>query len=149
MKRVIQYCAAVVFFTALLTGPVRAKSPDIIGTWSAEIEILMERDDEIVKVPRVMTIVIDKVEGALFYGRRTWKALTDDPGNVAGTDVLSATEPFIGAIDTDGVTLRIVETDDRGIMFGEVLGPKELELSYMESYPHAVVYTVVLKRKAD
>jgi hypothetical protein len=109
----------------------------------------MERDDEIVKVPRVMTIVIDKVEGALFYGHRTWKALTDDPGNVAGTDVLSATEPFIGAIDTDGVTLRIVETDDRGIMFGEVLGPKELEITYMESYPHAVVYTAVLKRKAE
>ena len=34
-------------------------------------------------------------------------------------------------------------------MFGEVLGPDELEITYMESYPHAVVYTVILKRKTD
>lgn len=147
--RTFQLVAIAVFCVALVSSQMAAKTSDIVGTWSAETEILLELDDEIVKVPRVMTGVIDKVDGALFYGRRMWKARTADPGNVAGTEVLSATEPFIGAIDSDGVTLRIVETDDPGIMFGEVLGPNELEITYMESYPHAVVYTVVLKRKTD
>ena len=147
--RTLQFVAVAVLSLALFSNQLQAKPADIVGTWSAETNILLELDDEIVKVPRVMTVVIDKVDGALFYGRRSWKALTDDPGNVAGTDVLAATEPFIGAIDSDGVTLRIVETDDPGIMFGEVLGPNQLEITYMESFPHAVVYTVVLKRKTD
>jgi len=136
MKRVLWYAAAIAAFITLASGQSRAKPPDIVGTWSAETNILLELEDKIVKVPRVMTIVIDKVDGQLFYGRRSWKALTDDPGNVAGTDVLSATEPFIGAIDSDGVTLRIVETDDPGIMFlGRSWGPTSLRLPIWNPIP--------------
>ncbi|MCP4328628.1 MAG: hypothetical protein GY791_09365 [Alphaproteobacteria bacterium] len=96
-----------------------------------------------------MSMVIENVDGPLLLGYRTWQAITDDPGNVAGVDVLSAREPFIGAIDSDGVTLRFVETDDPGILFGELLGPNELEITYMEAYPHAVVFTTVLRRETD
>ena len=133
--RIFQFVAAAVFFLALAAHQSNAQQPDILGTWSAEANILLELDGEIVKVPRVLSVVIEKVDGALFYGRRTWQALTDDPGNVAGANVLGATEPFIGAIDTDGVTLRFVETDDPGMMFGELLGPNALEITYMETYP--------------
>jgi len=67
-------------------------------------------------------------------------------GNVAGENVLSAEEPFIGTIDTDGVTLRLVEIDDSGMLFCGCLGPDRLEITYMETYPHAVIYTSVLTR---
>ena len=147
--RILQLFVIAVFSLALSVHHARAQQPDILGTWSAEANILLELDGEIVKVPRVLTVVIEKVDGALFLGRRTWQALTDDPGNVAGVDVLGATEPFIGAIDTDGVTLRFVETDDPGIMFGELLGPNQLEITYMEAWPHAVIYTVVMQRESD
>ena len=145
----IRFAAATLLSLATLSGQLRAEPPNIVGSWSAKADILLELDDKIVKVPRVLTMVIERVDGSLFFGKRKWKALTDEPGNVAGKDVLEATEPFIGAIDSDCVTLRIVETDDPGLMFGELLGPDRLEITYMESFPHAVIYTVVLQRQAE
>ena len=147
--RIVQFAAAALVLMVISAVQPRAEQPDLLGSWSAQAEILLERNDEIVKVPRMLTMVIDRVDGNLFFGRRLWEALTDDPGNVAGRDVLEASEPFIGAIDSDGVTLRIVETDDPGIMFGELLGPNRMEITYMESYPHAVIYTVILIRQKE
>ena len=147
--RMTQFIAAAVFSLALSTNQSQAQQPDILGTWSIEADILLELNGEIVKVSRLMTVVIENVDGRLFIGRRTWQALSDDPGNVAGVNTLGATEPFIGAIDPDGVTLRFVETDDNGMMFGELLGPDELELTYMETWPHAVIYTVIMRRQSE
>ena len=75
------------------------QQPDILGTWSAEADILLELDGEIVKVPRVLSVVIG--------------------------------------------------TDDPGIMFGELLGPNELEITDMETWPHAVIYMVVMTWEAE
>ena len=33
------------------------------------------------------------------------------------------------------------------MMFGKVLGRDRLEFTYMETHPHAVIYTVILKRQ--
>lgn len=147
--RIFRTLTLVVFVFAFAPTPASAQAHPIVGTWSAQADILLELDDEIVKVPRVLSVMIERVEGQLFVGERKWQAVTDDPGNVAGVDVLRATEPFIGAIDSDGVTLRMVETDDPGFMIGELLSPNELEITYMETWPHAVVYTVVLRRLAE
>ena len=73
---------------------------------------MLELGAKVVKVPRELSIKIDKIDGKFFTGSRTWKALTDDPGYVTNANVLGATEPFIGTIESDGVTLRLVETDD-------------------------------------
>ncbi|MEM7222679.1 MAG: hypothetical protein AAF495_06855 [Pseudomonadota bacterium] len=144
--RVVGLLVVAAITVVLAAGQPRAQAPDIKGTWSGQADILLQLDGKIVKVPRLLQVVIEEVDGNLFTGRRTWQALTDDPGNVAGVDTLAATEPFIGAIDTDGVTLRFVETDDPGVMFGELLGPDRLEITYMEAWPHAVIYTVVMTR---
>ena len=139
---------AVLIWTASW-GPASAQDVQLQGAWSGKASILLELDGQIVKVPRILSLVIETVDGQLLVGYRKWQAITDDPGNVAGVDVLSATEPFIGIIDSDGVTLRLVETDDPGVMIGEVLGVNSLEITYLEPYPHAVAYTVIMTRQAE
>ncbi|MEM7024228.1 MAG: hypothetical protein AAF637_16815 [Pseudomonadota bacterium] len=130
-------------------GVSHAQQSEFLGTWSAEIEILLVADGEVAEVPRVMSIVVEEVDGSHVRGYRQWEALTDVPGNVGGESTLIAAEPFIGAIDSDGVTLHLVEIEDSGMMFAELLGPDELEFTYMEAAPHAVVYTAILQRQAD
>ncbi len=147
--QIVRAVATAAFAWSLSLGQVQAEEPDILGTWSAETEILLVVEDQVVRVPRAVTVVFEEVDGQLLIGYRGWQALSDAPGNVAGAEVLGAKEPFIGVIDSDGVTLRFVETDDRGHMIGELLGPNALEFTYLETWPHAVAYTVVLERKTE
>jgi len=132
---------------ALGSATLRAEESSLLGTWSGEIEALLEVDGSIAKVQRVMTVVIEGIDGSHVRGFRQWQALDETPGNVAGDATLSAVEPFIGALDSDGVTLRLVEVEDPGFLFCELLGPDELEVSYMETAPHAVAWTAVLRRQ--
>ncbi|MCG8546272.1 MAG: hypothetical protein MJE12_18900 [Alphaproteobacteria bacterium] len=101
-----------IFSIALCALQAKAQHPKLVGTWTAKADIMLELGAKVVKVPREISIKIDKINGTFFTGSRTWKALTDDPGYVTNANVLGATEPFIGTIESDGVTLRLVETDD-------------------------------------
>ncbi len=147
--RILLLAVGAVFSLSLSLGQVRAEEPNLLGTWSGETRILLVLDGEIVKVPRLMTLVFEEVEGNTFVGFHSWQALTDSPGNVAGEDVLGASEPVIGVIDSDGVTLHFVETGDRGVMLAELLGPDRLEFTYLETWPHAVAYSLVMERQGD
>jgi hypothetical protein len=132
---------------ALSSATLHAQESSLLGTWSGEVEALLEVDGSITKGQRLMTLVIDEVDGSHIRGYRHWQSLDTKPGNVAGNPTLDASEPFIGALASDGVTLRLVETQDQGLLFCELLGPDQLEVSYMEAAPHAVAWTAILQRQ--
>ena len=134
---------------AFLAAPAIAEDNSILGTWSAETEIMLELNGDVIRAPREISITVESVDGNFVQGTRSWKALDQTPGDVAGDRVLTATEPFIGAKDTDGMTYRLVETGDSGFMFVEMLNADTLEFTYMENYPNPVIYTVVLQRQAQ
>ena len=52
-------------------------------------------------------------------------------------------------IDSDGAALRLVEVVDFGMLFFERLSADELEVTYLETAPHAVVFSAVLKKVKD
>ncbi len=147
--RIFARMAAAVVFLMAVAIPAGAQHADFVGRWSGELTVLLEVDDEIVQVPRIMNVVIEQVDGNLVRGYRHWQAVDDVPGNVDGVNVLDAREPFIGAIDSDGVTLRLVEVDDFGMLFFERLSAEELEVTYLETAPHAVVFSAVLRKAKD
>jgi len=53
---------------------------------------------------------------------------------------------LIGSLDTDDVTVRLVETSDRGELVLQLLGPDELEATYIETFEHPAIGTAVLRR---
>ncbi len=121
---------------------------DLVGTWVGETMVALKSENKIVETPRIFTMVIEEVKGNLLKGVKTWRSPEDkDPGYIGNRLTTSASEPFIGALSSDGDTLRLVEVEDRGILIGEVLGPDEIEFTYMETAPHPVVYTVVYRRQ--
>ncbi len=145
--RILGTLVATLFAVAVSASASKAQTSDLVGTWTAEATVIMESDEEIVEVPNVFTIMIESVNGSVVQGTRTWKAVTDDPGYVDDERVLEATEPFIGALSSDGKTLRLVEVDDHGLMFATRIGDDELEFTYMEAAPHAVAYTAIFHRQ--
>ncbi|MCP4381638.1 MAG: hypothetical protein GY798_09530 [Hyphomicrobiales bacterium] len=144
--RIVTTLVAAMFAVAVSASTSSAQTSDLVGTWTAEATIILESDDEIVEVPRVLSIVIESVHGSVVQGARTWKAETENPGYVEEESVLEASEPFIGALSADG-TLRLVEVDDHGLMFATRIGDDQIELTYMESAPHAVAYTAIFHRQ--
>ncbi|MCP4381628.1 MAG: hypothetical protein GY798_09475 [Hyphomicrobiales bacterium] len=145
--RIFGTLVAVLFAIAVSASASMAQTSDLVGTWTAETTIILESDDEIVEVPRVLSIVIESVHGSVVQGARTWKAETDNPGYVEEESVLEASEPFIGALSADGKTLRLVEVDDHGLMFATRIGDDQIELTYLETAPHAVAYTAIFDRQ--
>lgn len=144
--RVLQMVVALFALTAFASSAASEES-DLVGVWKAKVIVALQSDGKIVETPRVMSITIEQVNGSLLRGERTWSAESDVTGNVAGEDVLEASEPFIGAVEADGKTIHLVEVDDNGMMFCELLGPNELELTYMETDGNPVVYTAIFRRE--
>jgi len=133
----------------LLVGGASAQQPDISGTWKAEVRNLRPIDGELVQSLLEMTVKIEAQDGGLIRGNKHWKKLHGQGGNVAGVDLPEANEPFIGTLESDGRTVRMVEINDYGLRFGRVIGPDKLEISYMEPYPHAVAWTAIFHRIAE
>ena len=144
--RVGQLVSAAVFSAAFGAAPASAQTSDLVGMWTAEITIALVSKGEIVEVDRDWVFVIEEVDGSLVRGHHAWRAKSDDPGYVGNDPVLDASEPFLGAVSSDGKTFSLVEIDDHGLLFGELIAPEELEVSYMEAAPHAVAFTAVLRR---
>jgi len=125
-----------------------AQTPDLVGTWTGEVVTLLQSEGELVERATAISVVIEKVNGNHIFGYRTWKIIDKPvPGYVGDVPLTSASEKFIGAISSDGDTLRLVEVEDRGIMFGEVLGPDEIEFTYIETAPHPVAFTGIYHRE--
>lgn len=140
-------CAAALF--ALAATQSLADDKDFVGTWTGDIVFLVEFDGKVIKAPRHWTVVIETVDHGLARGYNHWTAQDETPGNVAGVNVLDAAEPIIGAVDADDPVIRLVELDDYGTLTCELLGPDQLEATYVEPYPHAVVGTTVLHRQSE
>ena len=146
--RVCQLVAVSIFSIAASATPSLAQQSDLVGTWTTETTILLETEGEIVEAPRMMSFVVEEVDGQLVRGYRTWEAeAANQPGYVGDTPLNEAREPFIGSVTSDGKTIHLVETDDEGMMFCQRMGPDEIELTYMEAAPHPVVYSTILHRK--
>lgn len=145
--RLDQLVGVALYSAVLCAAPAVAQTSDLAGTWTAEITIALESEEEIVEVQREWVFVIEEIDGSLVSGYHAWKAESDDPGYVENQSVLAASEPFLGAVSSDGKTLRLVEINDHGLLFGELIGPQELEVSYMETAPHAVAFTAVVRRQ--
>lgn len=146
--RIFQPVAVAVFSLTVGATQAVAQPLDLVGTWTSEMIIALESEGEIVETPRVQSIVIEETNGNLLRGFRAWRSPEDDePGYVGERETTSASEPFIGAVSSDGDTLRLVEIDDNRLLIGAVLGPDEIEFTYMEAAPHAVVYTAVFRRQ--
>lgn len=142
-----QLVSVVLFSVAVCAAPAVAQTSDLVATWTAEITIALESKEKIVEVNREWVFVIEEIDGSLVRGYHAWKAESDDPGYVEDESVLAASEPFLGAVSSDGKTLHLVEVNDHGLLFGELIGPRELEISYMETAPHAVAFTAVVRRE--
>ena len=123
-----------------------AEQSDLVGTWTTETTILLESEGKLIEAPRRHTFVIEEVDGQLVRGYRTWAGQADEPGYVGDVPQNEAREPFIGTLSSDGQTLYLVETEDEGMIFCERIGADRIEMAYMESAPHAIVFTAVLER---
>jgi hypothetical protein len=145
--RILQSALLAAALSFAVTAQSLADDQDFVGTWTGDITFLVELDGKIVEAPRHWTVVIQKVEGGLVRGLNHWTAKDSTPGNVAGTDVLEAAEPVIGTVDADEPVIHMVEVDDFGTLTCELLGPDQLEATYIELHPHAVVGTTVLHRE--
>lgn len=121
---------------------------DLAGAWNAKTTILLVVDGEPLEAEREFSFVIENVNGSLVRGHRAWTATTppDQIGYVGENAVTEAREPFIGVISADGRTIHMVETQDRGSIITNILGPDQIEVTYMENAPHAVVHTAIYKR---
>lgn len=134
---------------AAITTQSHADDADFVGTWTGDITTLVELDGEVVNAPRHYTIVIESAGPGLVRGVKHWTSKDGTPGDVAGSEVVEADEPLIGAVDADDPVLRLVEVEDSGTLTCELLGADYLEVTYIEPYPHAVVGTAVLHRQPD
>lgn len=123
-----------------------AQESGILGTWKAEVSVLRSDGGPVVPSRTEITLVFEEQNGRLVQGKKHWKDLEDRTGNVAGSEVREADEPFIGEIESDGQIVRLVETEDYGTMFCTLRGQDELEASYIEHYPHAAVWSAVFHR---
>ena len=134
-----------------LGGQVLAQQSDLLGSWTAEATTLLEAEEKLTETPReltfVHTLVIEAVDGQLVSGYRTWERQTDlPPGYIGDVPLNVAREPFIGTVSSDGKTIRLVETEDEGLIFCERIGADRIELTYMEAAPHALIFTAILER---
>ena len=127
-------------------APAFAQDSDLVGTWTASATVLLKSDGEVKKVTNSFTIVFQDVEGSSIQGIRTWKNESGDPGYVGDEATTEASEPFIGTVTSDGNTIRLVEVNDSGLLFGERLGADRIEFSYLEFAPHPVAWTAIFER---
>jgi len=144
--RVAQLASMAILSAVAGIVPASGQTSDLVGTWTAEITIALQSEGQVVEVDRDWLFVVEEVDGSLVRGYHAWLAESDDPGYVEDKPVLTASEPFVGAVSSDGKILHLVEINDQGLMFGELIGPGKLEISYMEVAPHAVVFSTVLSR---
>ncbi len=126
-----------------------AQESGILGAWRAEVSVLRSDGATVTPSRSEITLIFEAQNGQLLQGKKHWKDLEDHTGNVAGSEVREADEPFIGEIESDGRTVRLVEIEDSGMMFCSLRGADELEASYVESAPHAAVWSAVFHRVAQ
>jgi hypothetical protein len=126
-----------------------AQESGILGTWQAEVSVLRSDGGTVTPSHTEITLMFEEQRGQLVQGKKHWKDLENHTGNVAGNEVREADEPFIGEIESDGRTVRMVEIEDNGMMFCRLLGQDELEASYIETSPHAAVWSAVFHRVAQ
>lgn len=125
-----------------------AQESDILGAWKAQITVLRSSNGTVEWSRAEITLMFEKQKGQLLQGKKHWRDLEHKTGNVAGKEVPEAEELFIGEIESDGRTVRIVETHDKGMMFCRMLGQDKLEVSYIEPHPYATVWTAIFHRAA-
>lgn len=131
------------------TEPTVAQdNADLVGTWRADTIVLLESEGELVEAEREFSFVIESISGSLVRGFRTWKATdpAEQTGYVGDDKVTEAQEPFIGVLSSDGKTIHMVETQDRGTIITNVLSTDQIEVTYFENAPHPVVHTGIYDR---
>ncbi len=113
--------------SGVYTGPAAAPAgtgaaaiPDLTGTWTASMAGY-EGNTGFTDYPSVtMTMTISEQHGRIFSG---YTVFTEN-----GTETRT---PIAGVVGRDGRTLSTAEQDG-GYCFGEVVGPDELELVYLQ-----------------
>ncbi|WP_372574775.1 hypothetical protein [Ruegeria jejuensis] len=146
MKLLVGVFVSMMFFLHVVDAQAQ-DSQSFVGTWTGETTILLDTGKKIIEAPRQQSIIITEADGNLLRGYRTWSALEEDQqGFVGSVPTSDAQEPFIGVIMSNGTTIRMVETEDGGLMFCELISPDQIEMTYMEAAPHAVIYTTVYKK---
>ena len=125
-----------------------AEPPDLIGVWQGEATVLLQHKGETEMTTQRQFLEITQQDGVLIRGIHKWKAGDATiKGHVSGQHVTEAHEPFLGVIGQSGKTLRMVETEDPGMLFGILNGTDEMEVEYFESGTNAVVWNAILRRK--
>ena len=132
----------------VITAEAAAEPPNLIGSWQGEATVLLQLGGETEMTTQHQTLEITQQDGVLIRGIHSWRASdVAIKGHVSGQHVVEAHEPFLGAIGQSGKTLRMVETNDPGILFGILNDTDEMEVEYFESGHHAVVWNAILRRK--
>jgi len=133
---------------SVITAEAAGETPNLIGSWQGEATVLLQHKGETEMTTQHQTLEITQQDGVLIRGIHSWRAGdVAVKGHVSGQHVVEAHEPFLGAIGQSGRTLRMVETDDPGMLFGVLNGTDEMEVEYFESGTNAVVWNAILRRK--
>jgi len=109
-------------------------NPDLTGNWIASMTGY-EGSMGFTDYPTItMTMTVSEQHGRVFSGYTVF--------TVNGTETRT---PIAGIIGRDGRTLSTAEQDG-GYCFGEIIGPDEIELTYLQDGPQYGVAIDTLKR---
>jgi hypothetical protein len=126
-----------------------AQDVSLAGEWSGETIVLVQTDKGPVQARTTRTLVFQPHDGRLLRGHMSWKSLDGVSGHVGNESVVEAQEPFIGVLEHDNTTVRLVEAEDSGICAGRLLSANELQITHVEPAPFALVWTGILIRSGD
>ncbi len=140
MKAALSFLILILFvFLAGCTGTAPAQTtpslPNLTGTWSGPMEGYDEGTGFTDYRDLALAMVVEEQHGRLFSG---YFRLTS---NSTVSDLY-----FAGAVGRDNKTLTITEREG-GYCLGEVLGPDEIELTYMQDGSPYSIAIDHLKRK--
>jgi hypothetical protein len=117
-----------------------APIPNLVGTWTGPFKAMREHG----VADGSLTLRVIEQDGPLLKAEKSWKS-PGAPGDVGGKEVEEATEPLVGVIDFDGMSVHLAEQADNGLYSGRLTAPDTLELVYIEA-GHAAAYRVRLTR---
>ena len=105
-----------------LTGIAFAETPDMVGTWTGS-GIAHHEERGIVEGPDDSIIMnISEQKGRVFYGDI----------QILNKDGTYRSEKLAGIVELSGTEFVILE-HDQGISFGDIIGPDEIEIIYIEN----------------
>ena len=143
----LKFAVTTIMALILFAASASAEQASVLGTWKSDrVSVLRTSDGKVVPSASEVTLVFEAQNEQLIQGYKHWRDLNNQTGNVAGKEVRQAKEPFIGSVSANGRIVRMVETEDHGLMWARMVSEDKLQVTYIEPYPHATTWTAEFRR---